>query len=517
MSAPELKKAGPANPSTDKKERQPRRQRRNQKKQGQKEGKKEKKNGKPNGGKRRNRGGKKNQLGGNGSGPVAVINIGRYLPRGATFKSGVLSVPFIRVGIKSAGQLASYGIRQAAAFKRANDRLIEDYLNLQFSGKSKVSESERFEAREGIVARIKRQQAVTRARSQMVSGLNEGEGRSVSYFGGGAVDPGSAGGLKVGLAECAAMYAKAVANPFGTFATLPCVPCEPPVESMRWRALRKGTMKTNGVAGQGLGFIVAKPFCSGNDQNSIFVSTAYALAPSVAVDVGAAGVTAVTKANLPYSATDMGSTVLARLVGCAIRIKNASALGNVGGLIFAGQVDDTDNLLNYTPAQLEAMPDWPTVRPSAEVQDDDTQEGGWATIVFRPQGMNAIDWYTWSGPSDNNPTFAIFVQDPGAAQTYFYEYVEFWEFTGSSTTITLPAVEVSDSDPVGLARVMEAAQRMPLNLEQDEYCKQMAVGCVEEIAHSDSVAKTVEDLLGTALSIGKAVPMIGSLFDFLSF
>jgi len=125
-------------------------------------------------------------------------------------------------------------------------------------------------------------------------------------------------------------------------------------------------------------------------------------------------------------------------------------------------------------------------------------------------------------PANPKATIMIVAQAPDIshAQAFEVEYTEFFEYTGvavvSTTLIAPPDLVMSHSDDVGLDRVLQAAERIPKSLAPAEWVSQMAVGCVDSMAHSDTAARTVEDLMGIAgLSGGTIGGLVKTLVSFL--
>lgn len=331
--------------------------------------------------------------------------------------------------------------------------------------------------------------------------------------------PQSAG---TGLSGCAALYAKALSNPFGDFKELPCTPCSPPVQSQRWRGSTRGTFQT----GTGnIGYVMVAPYVSNYDGAKInyTVSPTYTQVGSAKPLAGVLGEVPAMDPTLPYTTAQLNGGISSRLVGCALRVRDYANSGNVGGLLFGYQCDDAVTLANnLTFNQIMALPqDGIAAALQGPMKLGET-ENEWTTLVYRPQDMESLDFSPDNGtPINNRYTMIIVALAPGVVQTYEWELVSFYEYTGISlvgATLTAPtSLQASHADSVGLDRVLEAAQRLPLSMSPAEWVSQMAVGSVGAMANSDSAARTVEDLMGTdglpTATVGK---LIGNLIGFLS-
>jgi len=302
-----------------------------------------------------------------------------------------------------------------------------------------------------------------------------------------------------GLSDCAALYAKALSNPFGAFDTLPCVPMSPPTPTQRWQTTQRGGMIT-GIGGNGYCFLSIAPFIAAKDTEKYFWSGNTFVGNGPAAS--GTGIVPTTNPALPYTAAQLAAGITGRLVSLGVRVRNISPSLNVGGLLTVLQLDDQQNVNNFTFAQLNTLVD------AALVPQALSDQGEWTMLAWRPFAMSSLDWTPDDGVGANsNPTIVLFCQSPALAQqqTFEYEIVEFWEFQGQTPTVVPPNLVLSDADQVGFDRCLDAGQRIPRNPTPIEWQQQMAYGLVEAVAHSDSVARTVEDLVGG----GKRGGMLG--------
>jgi len=291
-----------------------------------------------------------------------------------------------------------------------------------------------------------------------------------------------------GLSDCAAMYAKAISNPFGSFDNLPCVPMSPPTPTQRWKTTTRGVFVT-GTAG--FGFVSIAPFVSAKDTLKLFF-TSGTFAGIVPSGPGV-GVTGVADGQLPYTAASLGTGIVSRLVAVGVRVRNITQLLNVGGTLNIVQLDDQQTVNNFTFANLNALPDTTVVPQALGAQGD------WTVLVWRPMGLSSLDFTPDDGVGANaNPTMIVYAvaPSPGVVNSYEYEMVSFFEYQGQTAAVSPPNLVLSDADQVGIDRVLDASQRIPISPTPEEWQRQMAYGLVEAIAHSDSVARTIEDLIG---------------------
>lgn len=157
----------------------------------------------------------------------------------------------------------------------------------------------------------------------------------------------------VGLSECAARYAIAIADPWNPEARGACVPIHPSRPSQKVTAFRE-IIATVGTAGYG--FIMLAP-CLCNDNSCIFVSgpTFASTTPNVSIDVPQVGVSGYKITNIPYIAkqlydsTQYGKpSVMGRVVSAAISAEYTGTELNRGGNIICF-VDPDHHSVNNIP------------------------------------------------------------------------------------------------------------------------------------------------------------------------
>lgn len=326
-----------------------------------------------------------------------------------------------------------------------------------------------------------------------------------------------------GLSDCAALFAKAIANPFGRFDKLPCVPCSPPVETQRWRSAIRGVCQTGTAA---LGYVMVAPYVAGNDYTKVTTTgSTYTGGLGANPAFSGVGIAAILDPGLPYTTANLTNGIVARLVGLGLRWRNITKASDVGGTITVVQLQDGDSAVNYTLEQIQAMQNAVMVPQALNALPIGDIENTWQTLVWRPQDMSSLDFIPDSGMASKNTdaTFIIVLDCPGATSTMSiqWELVEFFEYAGiavSGGVITAPPeLLVSDADTVGLDRVLAGAQRIPLSCDPKDWCTQMSVGVVEAMAHSDSAARTVEDLTGSGGLGTRAInTIVDTLFSFLA-
>lgn len=301
----------------------------------------------------------------------------------------------------------------------------------------------------------------------------------------------------VGLAPCALNYAKAVSNPFGEFADLPCVPGDPPLPTYRFRATTRGTFSTS--TSNSNGFVAVAPKCGFNDIATVFSTTSSF--GGTAIATSGTGVTASFRSTLPFTngfITANGMSM--RLVGMGLRVRNITQALYMGGILFGLQIDQNELSTTFTASSIPADP------RTALVAQAMADQKSWSVMVWRPTDMGDLDFMgedTGYGAADPKLFFWC-IAPPGAPQTFEFELIEFWEFYGRG----VPEYTVSHADPVGLSRVLDGIQMRPITLDQKDWVNHTAQAVVDSIAHSDSVAKTVEDLLGLA---GMGGGLVGGL------
>jgi hypothetical protein len=317
------------------------------------------------------------------------------------------------------------------------------------------------------------------------------------------------GAKGTGLSHCAEIYAKALVNPWGDFDELPCVPCAPADLTYKFRNLMRGQFQAGSA---GVGWIQWAPQNPTNNIPSIITTTNLYAGTSFAYG---AGNTSVPKASLPYSNNNFltaGQCLGARLVASGLRVRTTTPVLNQGGSLQACRLPTGQQLslisLNTLAASVE------TVKTGAQLT---TREDGWNYWNYIPQDEEDIDFpdgnvdYSTAGKGFLN--FGMAYQGPaGTAATFDWEIIEFWEFSGGTSTVVLPNLTRSHADPVGLSRVLEGVSVPPQTLALGDFARRASERIIEEMANSDSAAKTVEDMLNLA---GMALPAVNTLVNSL--
>lgn len=322
-------------------------------------------------------------------------------------------------------------------------------------------------------------------------------------------------GGNTGLSDCALLLAKGYANPFGKFEDLPCVPCTPPQASFRERVVTRSTATTSSSTAA-TGSITIIPIVGGNNTQSIFyTNSSYVGAGSPFPKTGT-GVASSTR-TLKFAQSSFDD-VQGRLVALGLRVRNITKLANVEGVLRGLVLESDDDISTHTEALIAIDPRL-TLAPQSFASPD---AEGWYTLIWRPMDQSDLDYHGGSEdfafPTVPSMGFS-WTQSAGNPQTYQWEVVEFWEYIGESVANSVAPGGLTDShsDPVGLSRVLEGIQTNPLTLAAEDWQKHSAQSIVDAIAHSDSVAKTVEALAGVAgLGDSPIVKLAGSLLGFFA-
>lgn len=315
-----------------------------------------------------------------------------------------------------------------------------------------------------------------------------------------------------GLSRCAEVYAKALVNPFGDFDELPCVPNSPSVQSYRYRAFTRTQFSTN--ASSNFGFVAWVARNPASDQATLAVTNSFFSGSTITM--AAAGVIANAKGGMQYpnASFSVPGGYRARLVGSGARFRCTSSEMNTAGSLQCVRANSQSSLtgLTYTGAGVnmanrkvtsyEALTEWQYWNWFPQGDADNTFPDA------------AVDY---SAAVNLTPTMAIMASCPaGANMTYEVELVEFWELINTGQGAQLPALQRSHVDPVGMARVQEGVSVPPTSLDLRSLATHTSKQIIDEMAHSDSAAKTVEDLLGIAgLSIPSVAKLVTSLTSLL--
>jgi len=315
-----------------------------------------------------------------------------------------------------------------------------------------------------------------------------------------------------GLSRCAEVYAKALVNPWGDFDELPCVPYPPAELTKRARIIQKGTFTTGTT---GIGSLGWAPRNASSDQVSIWYSPAgnsiAAGAPfstSLGANMSGAG-----KGSLPYTNAQLNTVpfISSRLVSSGLRIRcNANEMIAQGSLIFCRQ-EDGSSLVPMTAALLGS--NLQNVKATVKQSMDGWLHWNWYPNGDEELGLNdsAINFSsTYTAPSLGVVCTGASTSNP---ISFDWELIEFWEFAGDNPSITIDSLQRTHADPVGLSRVLEGTVVPPQDLSLKGTAQHVAKTIIEGMAHSDSVAKTVEDMLGI---VGLAIPTVKSLVTSLT-
>lgn len=304
-------------------------------------------------------------------------------------------------------------------------------------------------------------------------------------------------------------------NPFGEFDELPCVPCYPAVESRKYRAITRGVLTTS--TANGMGFISYSAANPAKEIATITYTSANTWAGTDFTQTAATGITSAARGSLPYSSAQFltsSNFMQAKLVGSGIRIRNTSPVTSRSGSVLGCRINDNNQLSAIGKANLQTMPE--TVFAAG---DAGAGMGAWQSITWRPCDEADLDFPSVAvnyavAPATSN-SIGFFITGTGV-QTFEWEIVEFWEFIGTDGTLIQPGLTKSHADPVGLARVLEGAQVVQTDLETNARVEAASNSIVESMAHSDTVSKTIEDLLGlSGIAMGPVMQMAKALSGFL--
>lgn len=322
-----------------------------------------------------------------------------------------------------------------------------------------------------------------------------------------------------GLSDCAAVFGKAMSNPFGTYDMLPCVPCSPPAMSQRTYGLMRGTFST----GSGhCGWCLVAPFIADNVMTKVLATKPTYAGTTATLFATGATVSALVEPDFPYTFNQLTTGMEVRTVACGIRWRNITEAGKVGGMSAAYQGPDITNYTDYSPDNVLADRSSVVASNAVVPLKVGEEQNTWTTMVWRPRDEGSLDAED-SIDNPYNPNFTVFIvaTDGGDPQTFEFEVITFVEYSGVSVdagtgAITYPAAQtMSDVDEVGMDRVLEGLQRTPLDLQAGAWAEQAVAGIVDSVAHSDTAARTSELIEGSGgMGLGKILGMANSLLSF---
>lgn len=250
------------------------------------------------------------------------------------------------------------------------------------------------------------------------------------------------------LSACAAMYMKAICDPFDSRlqTSAPCIPDLLDQASFKFSTVQRGTFN---IGTQGVGSIQISPFVCYNDEPNILITQAgYALADTPVA--GDASTTLVNNTQFPWISTAKREV---RTVACGLRVRYLGKTIDQAGVSCPFMaVGIGDNTSRLTAAQI--------------LDRDDTQwynnDRTWRGCTYRP--LQSTDYqysdrsFPLSIPGTNNK-MAVLVSGTAAGQMG-YEVVTFFEALPKhdvtlNVVNAVPGVTKSDSDIDGLSTVRD--------------------------------------------------------------
>lgn len=215
-------------------------------------------------------------------------------------------------------------------------------------------------------------------------------------------------------------YIRAVVDPFRSAPA--GIPCFPMVPSLKMKVVQRGTFVTS--TADGIGYVLVGPVCASGA--TLWVQNSAALAAD-----GFANQVGITTTGHPYTTSDFGAYLKSRVVGCALRIKNATRSQDRGGMAYV--IREPDGRALDAPLGVNTV---------AAVQRFATQ-GGWAPADTSGQWsqMNYVktdpsdyDYYQSFSPAGTSlKCIGAYIVAPGVQQTYEYEQCILYEVIGSTS------------------------------------------------------------------------------------
>lgn len=215
-------------------------------------------------------------------------------------------------------------------------------------------------------------------------------------------------------------YIRAIIDPFRSAPA--GIPGFPMVPSLKVKVIQRGTFVTSTV--DGIGYVIVGPACASG-------ASSWSQNNSALAADGFVNQVAITTTGHPYSASDFGSYLKSRVVGCALRIKNVTRSYDRGGMAYVIREPDGRGL------------DQPVgVNTVAAVQRFATQggwapadtSGSWTQINYVKTDPTDYDYFqSWIPENTSARCLGAYIVAPGVQQTYEYEQCVIYEVIGSTS------------------------------------------------------------------------------------
>lgn len=299
------------------------------------------------------------------------------------------------------------------------------------------------------------------------------------------------------MSECAAAYAKCLANPFN--GPIACLPASPSVMSHKFRSWNKGTIIT-GTAGYG--FIYADPRTGVTNDLGFGLVTQSAFAGTTFTYTGV-GVQAVTSNSAfdaaSFSALPAGNAY--RVVAAGIRIRYIGTELNRGGQILA--------LADPTGSPMTGMGSNSIL---AEVTSRKFPVNRtWTTVLWRPTTITDKQFVTNPGlyadvASFGTIGFLVVSPQAGIAAEFEYELSAVYEINGRNVR----GQTVTPVDTNGQEAIYSASLTSKSIMPHQENTENSAINFLQESAHA--LGKMNSYMTSAAEVIDKGAALGGTLF-----
>jgi hypothetical protein len=245
---------------------------------------------------------------------------------------------------------------------------------------------------------------------------------------------------KLSISECAAEYARLLANPY-TSEHSACLPTYPPHRSQKATVVVRGEY---GIGTEGVGYVLFNPHNAATSNLKCGARTTTSYTSEVLnYDQAELGVEAVYASQAPYTSTEVGNSdtqAQYRIVAVAARHRYIGRDDETAGQMTCFKQPDQQDIDGLYFTDLLAYSDT-TVVPTKK---------SWNSIVWTPMDTDDVDFGI---PYVDEPTMALVTAGATSGSAVAFELYFHMEYVGSAPSVSYTQ---SAADPEGLGWVQNA-------------------------------------------------------------
>jgi len=218
------------------------------------------------------------------------------------------------------------------------------------------------------------------------------------------------------------MYLKALTNPFGGFASPPCIPDTVSMPSYKVRAQARGQFF---IGTQGIGFVDLRPFVPYNDQ--VVAQATPILYPNAFYIATTGDPSLFTIFNdSPYATTTPGLFREYRLVGAGVRIRYIGTELNRSGRVILYRQPGKTAIPSGTNGTTFLSNRSAATAPSTRNEE---------AVTYIPASPSDL-FYVSGAVAFQQPTILIYIDGAVPGTSYEFELVQYFEFIGTNLPMT---------------------------------------------------------------------------------